>query len=200
MFRWIALVVFLLALGISAFRRAQARRATGAIRRSQETTGMIVGRVVVALPLFGALAAYLVRPESMAWASLALPVWARWLGVVLGCLVVPSVYYVLTALGANVSETVLTKQQHELVTTGPYRWVRHPLYVVGIGLFLSMGLIAANWFIILWAAIAAIAIRLFVIPREEANLVAAFGDEYLRYRRRTGALLPSLRRSRRGAG
>lgn len=161
---------------------------------------MIAGRVVVALPLFGAVITYLVNPQLMAWASLPIPMWVRWIGVALGCLVVPSVYYVLTALGANVSETVLTKQQHELVTTGPYRWVRHPLYVVGIGLFISIGLMAANWFMILWASIAAIAIRFVVIPREEAHLVAAFGNEYLEYRGRTGALLPFLWRTRRGAG
>lgn len=200
MFRWVTLVVFVLSLGISTLRRAQARRATGAIRRSQEAPGMIAGRVLIAVPLFGGVVSYLVNPDSMAWASLPIPMWARWIGVALGGLVVPSVYYVLTALGANVSETVLTKQQHRLVTTGPYRWVRHPLYVVGTGLFLSIGLMAANWFIILWAVIAVIAIRFVVIPREEAHLVAAFGDDYLQYRSRTGSLVPFRLRTRRGAG
>jgi protein-S-isoprenylcysteine O-methyltransferase Ste14 len=61
---------------------------------------------------------------------------------------------------------------------------------------------AANWFILLWALVALIALRLVVIPREEAQLVATFGDAYRRYRRGTGSLLPSLPklRVRRGAG
>jgi protein-S-isoprenylcysteine O-methyltransferase Ste14 len=129
----------------------------------------------------------------MAWASFSLPPWARWTGVALGLQVVPSVYWVLTTLGANVSETVLTKQQHALVTTGPYRWVRHPLYTAGIALFVSIALMAANWFILLWAIVTVVAVWLIVIPREEAHLVATFRDRYRRYRRETGSLLPLLR-------
>lgn len=191
MFRWFALVVFLATLGISAGRRWQARRVGGAIRRGEEPRGLIAGRLLVALPLFGGVVAYLANPDWMGWASLSLPLWVRWTGVALGLSVVPSIYWVLTALGTNVTETVLTKPQHRLVTTGPYRWVRHPLYTLGIALFLAIALMAANWFILLWAVVASIAVRLVVIPREEAQLVARFGDDYRRYRSGTGSLLPS---------
>src|SRR3990172_840743 len=202
MFRSFALVVFLASLGISAWRRWQARRATGAIARSQEPPLLIVGRLLVALPLYGGVVGYLANPGWMAWASLSVPSSVRWIGVALGLLTVPAVYWVLTTLGANVSETVLTKQRHQLVTTGPYRWVRPPLYSAGIALFLSIGLMAANWFILLWTVIALAAMRLVIIPREEGQLVLMFGDEYRRYRDRTGSLLPLLvgSRERRRAG
>jgi protein-S-isoprenylcysteine O-methyltransferase Ste14 len=202
MFRWFALAVFLASLSISTQRRWRARRAAGAIPRSQEPPGLIAGRVFVALPLFGGVAAYVANPRWMAWASLSVPSWVPWIGVVLGILVVPSLYWILTILGANVSETVFTKDQHQLVTTGPYRWVRHPLYTGAITLFVSIGLMAANWFILLWAVVALMAVRLVVIPREEAQLVATFGDAYQRYRGGTGSLLPLLPspRERRGAG
>jgi protein-S-isoprenylcysteine O-methyltransferase Ste14 len=191
-FRWFAVAVFVLALGISAVRRRQARRAGGTIRRGEESRGLILARLVVALPLFGCVVAYLLNPRWMAWASLDLPLWTRWTGVALGILAVPSVHWVLTHLGANVSETVLTKRHHRLITTGPYRWVRHPLYTTGIALFLSIGLMAANWFILLWTLVALLAIRVLVIPREEAHLEATFADQYRRYRSATGALLPLL--------
>jgi protein-S-isoprenylcysteine O-methyltransferase Ste14 len=202
MFRWVAMAIFLASLSISTQRRWRARRAGGAIPRSKEDPGLIAGRILVALPLFGGVVAYVVNPDWMAWASLSVPSWAPWIGVALGTLVVPSLYWVLSTLGANISETVFTKQQHQLVTTGPYRWVRHPLYTGGIALFASIGIMAANWFILLWALVALIALRLVVIPREEAQLVATFGDAYRRYRRGTGSLLPSLPklRVRRGAG
>ena len=202
MFRSFALVVFLASLGISAWRRWQARRAIGAIARSQEPPLLIAGRLLVALPLFGGVVGYLANPGWMAWASLSVPSSLPWIGVALGLLTVPAVYWVLTTLGANVSETVLTKQRHQLVTTGPYRWVRHPLYSAGIALFLSIGLMAANWFILLWTVIALAAMRLVIIPREEGQLVLMFGDEYRRYRDRTGSLLPLLvgSRDRRRAG
>jgi protein-S-isoprenylcysteine O-methyltransferase Ste14 len=192
MFRWFALATFVLSLSISAVRRRQARQATGTIRRGEESRPLILGRIAVALPLFGGVVAYLANPQWMAWASLSLPLWTRWIGVVLGILAVPSVHWVLSNLGENVSETVLTKQVHCLVTVGPYRWVRHPLYMAGITLFLGIGLMAANWFILLWALIALVAVRLAVIPREEAHLEAKFGEEYRRYRTTTGSLLPLL--------
>ena len=105
----------------------------------------------------------------------------------------PSVYWVLTTLGSNVSETVLTKERHELVTSGPYRWVRHPLYTTGIALFLGIGLMAANAFLLLWSFVALAGVLLVVIPREETALVERFGEEYRSYRARTGALLPAVK-------
>lgn len=196
MFRWLALIVFVAAMSTSAFHRRRARRATGTIPRSGESPLLIAGRLLVALPLFGGVATYLMNPRWMDWSSVAVPLSVRWIGVALGVLTVPAIHWVLGSLGANVSETVLTKEHHRLVTTGPYRWVRHPLYTTGIVLFLSLALIAANWFVLLWCLVAAIAIRLVVIPSEERNLVAAFGDEYRGYRRGTGVLLPGVRARR----
>lgn len=192
MFRWFAVGIFVSSLAISAYRRRLARRLTGTIRRRQEPAGLIVGRLLVTVPLFGGVLAYLANPAWMDWSSMALPVTLRWAGVALGVLVVAGVHWVLTTLGANVSETVLTKPTQQLVTAGPYRWVRHPLYAVGVLLFVSVGLIASNWFILACAAVAATAIRLAVIPREEEALIGRFGDDYRRYRNGTGALVPRL--------
>src|SRR5262245_1941041 len=129
----------------------------------------------------------------MAWASLPLPSWLRWLGVGLGVLAVVAAHWVLSNLGRNVSETVLTKRDHELVTSGPYRWIRHPLYTTGITLFIALGLMAANGFVLAFALIALLTIRVIVVPQEEGSLLERFGAEYRNYRRRTGAMLPHLR-------
>jgi protein-S-isoprenylcysteine O-methyltransferase Ste14 len=192
MFRWLALTVFVAALSVSAWQRSRAHREKAAIPRRSESSGLIVGRLAVALPLFGGVAAYLASPRLMAWAAVDLPIWLRWFGVLVGVVTVPTVYWVLYTLGSNVSETVLTKERHDLVTSGPYRWVRHPLYLTGLALFLSVGLMAANGFLLLWTVIALLGIRLVVVPREEAALVLKFGDEYRRYQARTGLLLPSF--------
>jgi protein-S-isoprenylcysteine O-methyltransferase Ste14 len=80
-----------------------------------------------------------------------------------------------------------------VTSAGPYRWVRHPLYTTGIALFVAVGLMAANWFILGMALIALIAIRTVVVPREERELVARFGAGYEEYRRRTGAMTPRVR-------
>jgi protein-S-isoprenylcysteine O-methyltransferase Ste14 len=193
-FRWFVLAVFAASIIISGRRRWESRQRSQVISRKAESAGLIAGRLFIALPLFGSVLLYIVNPRWMVWASLGLPSWVRWIGVGLGVLVVLSVYWVLTALGASVSETVLTKQDHRLVTNGPYQWVRHPLYTTGITLFLSIALMADNWFILLWSAIALVAVRVVVIPLEEAHLVETFGDAYRSYRSETSSLLPWPRR------
>jgi protein-S-isoprenylcysteine O-methyltransferase Ste14 len=193
MFRWLALFVFAAALGISTWHRWLARRQTASIPRGLEPSSLIAGRLLVAGPMFGGVIAYLANPDWMAWASVSIPSWMRWLGVALGLLTVPTVYWVLRTLGSNVSETILTKEEQRLVTAGPYRWVRHPLYGAGIVLFLSIGLMSANAFILVCAVVALIGLRFVVIPREEAQLRLKFGNDYVTYQQRTGSLLPTLR-------
>jgi protein-S-isoprenylcysteine O-methyltransferase Ste14 len=75
------------------------------------------------------------------------------------------------------------------VTTGPYRWVRHPFYVSVLLLVLSCAMLAANWFIF-GCGLALFAMMSLRTRIEEEKLVERFGDEYHRYRERTGAFLP----------
>jgi protein-S-isoprenylcysteine O-methyltransferase Ste14 len=191
-FRWFALAAFGGCLGISAFYRLRARQQGETIARRRESPSLIAGRAVIALPLFVAILLYLLNPRWMAWAELALPSWSRWVGALLGLVAVPSALWVFTSIGRNVSETVLTKRDHALVTTGPYRWIRHPLYTTGAVLLLAIGLMAANWFILLFALLAIVSLRLAVIPLEERELVNKFGDDYRRYMARTGGLWPRV--------
>ena len=109
---------------------------------------MLAARAVVALLLVVPTILSVARPQWMAWSSLTVPEWIRWSGVVLGVLTIAGVWWVLRTLGYNLSETVLTKRDHQLITTGPYRWVRYPLYTVGIALFLSIALVQASWLVL----------------------------------------------------
>jgi protein-S-isoprenylcysteine O-methyltransferase Ste14 len=192
MFRWFALTALLGCLSISAYYRRRARVEGETIPRRRETPLLLAGRALVALPLFLAIITYVVNPPWMGWAELPLPDWTRWGGVVLGLLTMPAARWVFTSLGRNVSETVLTKSHHELVTTGPYRWIRHPLYTTGIALVLTIGLMAANWFILLFGLVTLASVRFVVIPLEERELVMKFGDDYRAYMQRTGRLLPRV--------
>lgn len=190
MFRWLIVAVMLGALISSAYYRARARREAGAIPRRAEGRAFVALRVGVTLPLLLAIVGYVVAPARMAWASFDGPDWARWVGVGIGIAAVASVHWVLRALGRNVSETVLTKTHHELVTHGPYRWVRHPLYTTGLSLILAVGLMAESWLLLVLAGVVALGIRYAVIPKEEAALLKVFGERYREYMGRTGRLLP----------
>ena len=186
-----ALILFS-CLGVSATFRLRARREAGVIPRKAEPGPLIAARLLLAVPLGLAILSYPLGPDWLPWSRLELPDWMRTAGVVLGAALVPAFVWMFRSIGSNISETVLTRDAHELVTHGPYRWVRHPLYALGSLLILALGLIAASWLIIAFSVVVVAAVRLVVIPREEENLVAAFGEDYRAYTSRTGCLFPRL--------
>jgi protein-S-isoprenylcysteine O-methyltransferase Ste14 len=177
-------------LSLSAYYRRLARKSGDIISRRQEGTLALILRAAMALPLLLAILLYAFLPDWTAWSTIHLPVWVRWLGAGLGVAGLPLLWWVFTNIGSNISETVLTKREHKLVTDGPYRWVRHPLYGVARLEILALSLMAGNWFIALLWLIGVLVFRLVVIPMEEAKLIAAFDGEYEQYRARTGALTP----------
>ena len=190
-FRWALAVVLLAAISISGSYRRRAR-AGETIARSRESGALIAARLIFGLPLVLSLVAFIVQPGWMRWAQVSLPPGVRWAGVATGIVCIPLVYWVVSTLGSNISETVLTKQSHELVRGGPYRWVRHPLYSTGALLLVSAALMTASAFVAVWTALALIAIVVVIVPQEEAHLKARFGEEYRAMMARTGRLLPRL--------
>ncbi|RIK41382.1 MAG: hypothetical protein DCC55_12015, partial [Chloroflexi bacterium] len=126
------------------------------------------------------------------WSLIPLPNWLRWLAALVGMGMLPVVYWVFSTIGANISETYLTKETHALVMDGPYRWVRHPLYAVATVIFVALSIVAANWFMLAMAVVQTFVLALVVIPREEAQLRLKFGEAYRAYQQRTGRLVPHL--------
>ena len=98
-------------------------------------------------------------------------------------------------LGLNYSERIAIRPNHQLVETGPYRVLRHPLH---LGLMLEMASMAwlGGW---MWSWIAVAVSLALLVHREraeEAHLEATFGDAYRAYRRRAWALVDLLPRRR----
>ena len=130
----------------------------------------------------------------MGWSTFPLSPWFRWTGVTLGAVCVPLVYWVVTSLGKNRTDTVVTRKEATLVTHGPYRWVRHPLYSVAALFIPAFGLLLANWFILLMGILGLIPLAIRT-PIEEAKLIEKFGDEYREYMKCAGRYIPRLLRS-----
>jgi protein-S-isoprenylcysteine O-methyltransferase Ste14 len=193
LFRWFFIAIFAATLFISGNFRRRARRSGEAIPRAREGKLVLLSRLVFAAPLYLSIFTYMVNPDWMSWSSFPLPSWLRWLGAAVGFGMLPMLYWVVSSLGRNISETFLTKEDHVLITHGPYRWVRHPLYSVATMELVSLSILAANWFMMAMAFLALIGISLLVIPREEAELIRKFGTEYREYINRTGRLAPRLR-------
>ena len=192
-FRGIAATLLAAALSVSAYYRHRAEQASEEkISWREEGLPTIIALRSSGLALLLSVMAYLLNPRWMEWSSLSLPAWLRWSGAGLGAATLPLTYWVFRSLGKNITPTVETRENHELVTSGPYRWVRHPLYSVGTSFFVSLSLVAANWFVGL-GGLSALVMLLVRLPKEEAKLIERFGDEYRVYMERTGRFLPRLR-------
>lgn len=188
-FRWIVLFTFFITIGISTFFRYRARKTETISRRSEGLRWALV-RLCIGLPLFLSIVIYIVNPNWMSWSEIPLPGWIRWVGAVFAIGSLPWIFALFSSIGGNISETVLTKNSHELVKTGPYRWVRHPVYSGSLLMLAGVGLMAANVFILSLVFISWVGVIFLIIPAEERNLIERFGEEYKLYRSRTGKLLP----------
>ncbi|MFQ6101052.1 MAG: isoprenylcysteine carboxylmethyltransferase family protein [Anaerolineae bacterium] len=81
------------------------------------------------------------------------------------------------------------REEHALVTSGPYRWVTHPMYTALFAFFVGLLPISATW-LIAPLVVASIFMLYRRLDKEEAMMIEQFGDAYRAYMRRTGRLLP----------
>jgi protein-S-isoprenylcysteine O-methyltransferase Ste14 len=135
---------------------------------------------------------FLLYPESLAFATLLLPFWLQILGVIIGFTALLLFIWVHRHLGKYFSINLKIFSEQQLVDTGPYRRVRHPMYTAFYLLHIAAFLITANWFIgVTW--IAGLTIIIFLrIGREEKMMLEIFGDRYRSYMKRTGRFLPKI--------
>jgi protein-S-isoprenylcysteine O-methyltransferase Ste14 len=191
-FRLIALALLVLLVPIGAWFRIRSQSAGEKLDRRREGWFILCTlRPVGLLHAAGAIA-YIINPGWMAWSQFALPLGLRWTGLPLGLFAVTLVFWTFLNLGRNLTDTVVTRKEHTLVTTGPYRWVRHPFYVAFATLAAANTLLTANWYVALSGA-AVLALLMVRTRTEEEHLVARFGEDYRRYMRQTGRFFPRLR-------
>jgi protein-S-isoprenylcysteine O-methyltransferase Ste14 len=190
LFRLLFSAIFLSAFATAFIHRASAHVKGGSVSQKEE------GKLMLPLRLIGlagwlSVLVYMINPRWMAWSSFSLPDGFRWAGAALALAGFSIAVTAARAIGKNVTRTVVTREDHELVTSGPYRYIRHPLYTAGMFLSWGLGLLAANWFI-LGAWLIGFVLIVLRLPNEEAHLIAAFGDDYRAYIKRTGAFTPRL--------
>lgn len=110
---------------------------------------------------------------ALTYAGIALAIWARW------------------NLGSNWSGRVTLKVDHELIRSGPYARLRHPIYS---GLLLAVtgtAIVIGEWRGLLAILIIGI-VHSLKAKREEALMLATFGEKYQNYRQETGFVFPRL--------
>jgi protein-S-isoprenylcysteine O-methyltransferase Ste14 len=191
-FRSIAITSIILTLPIGLYHRIRSQATREKLALREEGIFIMIGLRLCGLVALIALAAYLINPSWMIWSTLVPRTWLRWIGALLAVLAVPFfLFWTFHRLGKNLTDTVVTRRDHTLVTHGPYRWVRHPFYDVVLLGVVSMSLLTATWLL----ALSGLTVFAMLVVRtriEEAKLIERFGDDYRAYMARTGRFLPRL--------
>lgn len=155
---------------------------------------------LLALPTLLATIIYWFVPAWISWSALPFPIWLRWLGVGIALAGFALLQWGQQSLGENWSDTPRLVADQDMVASGPYRWVRHPIYTAFLLILGSLLLLTSSWLVGgLWIGMTGLDIAAR-IRAEEAMMTSRFGEQYQAYARRTGRFLPRLVGMRREAG
>jgi protein-S-isoprenylcysteine O-methyltransferase Ste14 len=175
---WILFGVYWL---VSAFKRKKTKQRENWGQRLRYVLPLVVASYLLSRPEahYGWLGARFV-PASDA---------VGWVGVLLTAAGVAIAFWARWHLGTNWSGVVTLKEGHELIRTGPYRTIRHPIYT---GILLALLGTAVNLGEVRGLLALAIAWLSFYIKarREESFLTQEFGPGFAEHRRQTGMFLP----------
>jgi len=154
----------------------------------------IASRLASLLGLIGffSMIAYVINPGWLAWANLSFPIWSRWTGVVTAIIGFVLLQWAQNTLGKSWSDTPRMMKEQALITSGPYRTIRHPIYTAFILILGSTLFISANWLVgVSWTAMTVLE-AISRIRFEEGLMLEYFGNQYREYMKKTGRLLPKL--------
>lgn len=116
----------------------------------------------------------------------------RYLGVGLSLYFLVMLPWMMRTLGRFAIPGVGVFRDHELITTGPYGIVRHPLASAAVALWLAAGLGTANWVLLALWPVFVVIVMVAPIRQEEELLRDKFGGEYEKYARETPRLVPKM--------
>lgn len=160
------------------------------VQREGVVQAILVRLVVLVVGLGGAVA-FVVRPGLMPF-PLGLPGGVHVAAVVVAMFGLGLLFWVQRSLSRYFSGTLHLEGDHELVQSGPYRWVRHPMYTSfllllgGLAVLIGDALVGG---VLLLSQVWVLFVRL---PVEERMLADRFGAEWEAHRARTGLLGPRL--------
>ena len=144
----------------------------------------------------GALPLVHLSTRWLRFADRRLPSWAGWTGAASHAAGVWLLWRAHAELGRYWSDSVQLRQGHQLVTSGVYRYVRHPMYAAGWLLGIGQALLLQNRVAGPAGLVSFALLYGSRVPREELMMLEQFGEQYRVYVGRTGRIFPKIGRDR----
>jgi protein-S-isoprenylcysteine O-methyltransferase Ste14 len=186
---------FIVAAGTAAVVAKAAARKHGASvnQLSNEVRGLLAIRAALGLVFYAALGVWMFRPDAAPWARLPIGDAVRWAAVIALVPLLAFFSWSFRSLGTNYRGGVGLYEEHELVTSGPYQRIRHPIYLSFIAIMVLVTLVSANWLLGASGLALVLSIAAARIGIEERELGDRFGEDWKAYRDRTGMFVPKAR-------
>jgi protein-S-isoprenylcysteine O-methyltransferase Ste14 len=192
-FRMLFVLAFIFMTGIRVYYQSKVLHDKGKIEIKEGSLSLIAGSIAALTTIvFGA--EYIFFPGTFLFAYLMpYPDWLRWLGAFGLAAEITILWVAHHHLGKCFHSLVVSKENQTLVETGPYRWVRHPIYTAYLMSYIGGGLLSSNLILTIVPVSMYVILVAIRMGKEEAVLVKRFGQEYIEYMKRTGRLVPQVK-------
>lgn len=128
----------------------------------------------------------------LSFADFQFPSWGGWIGVAVSVVALWLFWRSHADLGRNWSPTLELRKGHQLITSGVYKYVRHPMYAASLMWGVAQILILHNWIAGCSPLLSIMLMYFLRVPHEEQMMLDQFGEEYQSYMNRTGRIIPRL--------
>ena len=196
-FRIAFLILLAALLAMRVYFMIKVRRSGGRLTPDKQAVaregggGVLIFRMVLFFALISFLVMYFLGAAWIDALSFPLPGWLCWAGFALGLVSGGFWTWTQITLDTQWSAQLQLTKEHTLVTTGPYAYVRHPLYSGMMGWAASVSLLTANWIFLAVCALS-VAGLLWRVPQEEEMMIEAFWGEYKDHMQRTRRFFAKL--------
>ena len=183
------LIGMVLGSAIRAWYARKFRQDRRAIYRQEGLLVLLVASlwgIAILLPFFNLFT------DWLDFASYPLPGWVGWPGVAIFGVALWLLWRSHADLGRNWSVAAEVREKQTLITSGVFKYMRHPMYSAHWLWGIAQALLVHNWVSGLASLAIFIPLYLLRVPREEKVMLNEFGDEYRQYMHRTGRVTPRL--------
>ncbi len=154
-----------------------------------EAQGWRIMRLSLLCVVFTLLLTDRLRIGFLGWRFVPEYSWNQWIGIALTLAGLAICVWARQHLGEYWSDKVVLKVDHQLIRSGPYAFLRHPIYSGVLLAIAGSALAIGEWRGVL--ALLAMTINYWVKARREDSILSLkFGDEFEEHKRRAGLLLP----------